>query len=132
MALFRQQRLTEPLEAYLSAFDEYQGVIEDLLEATVDLSGLRAQAANLLADTKGVAAVRYLTGPPVSSDDLKTLAEATLSRSRLRADPEMVERLIQVIIDGLDRRRFPWLAEGREATAAEREAAVLVPSLVNV
>lgn len=125
MALFREKRMTEPLEAYLTVFEEYQGVIEELLESTVDLAGLRAQATDFLADKKGLEAVRYLAGPPISDDDLKVLAEARLSGQALRADPAMVERIIQVILDGLDRRRFPWVAEGREASAAEREAAVL-------
>lgn len=117
-ALFRQQRMTEPLENYLNAFEEYQSVIEDLLESTVDLARPRAQAAELLAEPRSLEVVRYLAGPPISDDDLKILAEATLSGQKLRADPAMVERIIRVIRDGLDRRRFPWVVENREATAA--------------
>ena len=30
---FRVERMQEPLEAYLEAFDEYRGAVEDLLEA---------------------------------------------------------------------------------------------------
>jgi hypothetical protein len=125
MSIFRQQRVTEPLEAYLDFFDDYQGVIEELLESTVDLTRLREQATGFLADKKGLFAIRYLAGPPISDDDLEVLAEAALTGKKLRADPAMVQRIIQVILDGLDRRRFPWVAEGREATAAEREAAIL-------
>jgi hypothetical protein len=37
----------------------------------------------------------------------------------------MVERLMQVVINTVDRRRFPWLAEEREPNEAERNAATL-------
>lgn len=124
-ALFRQQRIAEPLESYLETFDAFQGIIENLIESTVDLTRLRDQAIDVLTGEQGLTVVRYLMGPPISDDDLKVLAEATLSASSLRADQDMVGRIIQVVLDGLDRRRFPWVAEGREAAAHEREAAIL-------
>ena len=37
----------------------------------------------------------------------------------------MTRRVIEVVKMGLDRRRFPWVPEGREATEAERSAAIL-------
>jgi len=37
----------------------------------------------------------------------------------------MVRRIVQVILAGLDRRRFPWVAEGREASDVERNAAIM-------
>lgn len=65
-------------------------------------------------------------GPPISTDDLKIVAEAaSLNAARLKADPDLVLRLIQVILDGLDRRRFVWVSERREATDAERQAAII-------
>ncbi len=69
--------------------------------------------------------LRYLTGPPISSDDLMVVAEATLTSKRILSDPAMVDRLIQVILDGLDRRRFPWVTENRSPTESEKAAAVL-------
>jgi hypothetical protein len=42
IGLFRRERMEEPLEDYLEAFDEYQGHIEELLETTVDLSNWKA------------------------------------------------------------------------------------------
>lgn len=123
--VFRRRRMEEPLEEYLEAFDEYQGVIEDLLEATVDLKELNGQLIDLVTDESRLRALRYLPGPPISSDDLKTLADAVLTPSRLRANPEMVKSIAQIILSGLDRRRFPWVMEGREPSEAERSAAVL-------
>lgn len=123
--LFRQSRVQEPLDAYLASFDDYSGILEDLLEQTVDLSRLRTHALDVVTDSKAQEALRFITGPPISADDLKVLAEATLTGSRLKAEPEMVERIIDTVLAGLDRRRFAWISERREATAPEREAAVL-------
>jgi XamI-like restriction endonuclease len=123
--LFRQERMLEPLENYLEAFEEYQGIVEDLLETTTDLARLDEAAIQVLTEPELLEAFRYLAGPPISADDLKVLAEAVLSPSRLRGDVAMASRVVRVVRVGLDRRRFPWVSESREATESEREAAVL-------
>lgn len=124
--IFRKARLEEPLEAYLEAFDEYQGIVEDLLETTVDLTQLDDNALDVLTDENLLEAFRYLPGPPVSADDLKVLAEATtLNRNRLKQDADLIRRIVHVVLVGLDRRRFVWVSENREPTEAERGAAVL-------
>jgi hypothetical protein len=126
ISAFRKERLEEPLEDYLEAFDEYLGTTEDLLEATVDLADLQAQAVEILSNEERLRALRYLAGPPISLDDLKTLASVgSLTKKKLKADPDTVKRLIEIVQIGLDRRRFPWVTEGREPTEAERQAAVL-------
>ncbi len=123
--VFRQERMQEPLEQYLERFDQYQGIVEDLLETTIDASKLSDSALAVLTDPKLLHAFRYLAGPPISEDDLKVLAEAVLSPSRLRNDEEMVRRIVEVVRAGLDRRRFPWVSESRDPTEAERSGAVL-------
>ncbi|HEU0078341.1 MAG TPA: XamI family restriction endonuclease [Longimicrobiaceae bacterium] len=118
--------MEEPLEDYLEAFEEYMGVTEDLLETTVDLTDLEGQALHILSDQGLTEAFRYLSGPPISLDDLKTLASApSLHRKHLEKDPSLVRRIVQTVLIGLDRQRFPWLLEGREPSEAERSAAVL-------
>jgi hypothetical protein len=123
--IFRRRRMEEPLEQYLATFDEYQGTVEELLEATLDLSDLDSQIINVLTEPKKLEAFRYLSGPPISDDDLKVIAEASLAKQTLRKNPAMVSRIRQVVLSGLDRRRFPWVIEGREPTEVERQAAVL-------
>jgi hypothetical protein len=124
--LFRKERMEEPLEDYLEAFDEYQGHIEELLETTVDLSQLESTALDVLTDPHLLEAFRYLAAPPISQDDLKVLAEATsLAKGPLQSRPEDVRRLIEVVRLVLDRRRFSWVVENREPTEAERGAAVM-------
>ena len=123
--IFRRERMREPLEAYLDACDTYRGAVEDLLEATVDLTQLTDQAVEVLTDPELLEAVRYLAGPPISADDLKILTDASLAPTRLRKDPAMAKRVVETVLLGLDRRRFPWVAEDREPTDQEREAAAL-------
>jgi len=126
ISIFRKERMEEPLEDYLEAFDEYQGYIEELLETTVDLSQLEGTALDVLADPHLLEVFRYLAAPPISQDDLKVLAEApSLSSGRLRSSAEDVRRLIEVVRLVLDRRRFAWVVEGREPTEAERGAAIM-------
>jgi hypothetical protein len=123
---FRRERLEEPLEAYLDYFQIYQERIEDLLEATVDLSTFPETAGEVLTNPRLLEVVRYLPGPPISTADLQVLTEATsLTSKRFQADPELLRRVVEVISVGLDRRRFPWVTEGREPDEAERLAAIV-------
>lgn len=127
IAVFRKVRVEEPLEEYLAFFEGYQSLVEDLLEETEDLRRLRDQLADLLAHKETREAVRFLAGPPVSRDDLKLIAEAEgmLNRKKLKTDTDMVQRVAQVILSGLDRARFPWVIEAREPTEIERTAAAV-------
>lgn len=123
---FREERLTEPLEAYLDVFESYRDAFDDLLETTVDLTLLADNAVEVLTDERFLEAVRYLAAPPMSTDDLVTLAEApSLAPKVIKADPELAQRIIATVLTGLDRRRFPWVTENREATEQERASAVL-------
>jgi hypothetical protein len=123
---FRRERTEEPLEDYLEAFDRYQGVVEELLEVSVDLSRLSEYGDAILTNPELLEAFRYLAGPPISLDDLKTLADIkSLASQSFSNNPDSVARLIDVIRATLDRRRFLWISENREPTDAERSAAVL-------
>lgn len=122
---FRDERLQEPLEQYLGLFDTYRGVFEELLELTVDLNELSPVTVDVLTNSVFLEALRYLAGPPISTDDLKVLADASLAPGPLRKDPDMADRVIETILMALDRRRFPWVGEGREPDESEREQAAL-------
>jgi len=123
---FREGRGTEPLEAYLELFDEYRGVVEEVLEETVDLTMLADVALSILSDKRKREVFRYLSGPPVSEDDLRTLMQAqSIAPNRLRDDPELLTRIVAFMRDWHDRRRFPWVGNGHEASERERGAAIL-------
>lgn len=126
ISIFRKERLEEPLEDYLEAFDQYQGYIEELLETTVDLAQLDARGLEVLTDPRLLEAFRYLAAPPISADDLKVLAEAaSLAKGRLRKRPEDAQRLVETVLLVLDHRRFAWMVEEREPSEAERRAAIM-------
>ena len=123
---FRQERHTEPLELYLDLFDEYQGIVEEVMEQTVDLTLLREEAVSLLSDKRKQEVFRYLSGPPVSLDDLKVLVKArSLAASRLKSDPHLTDRLVTFMQDWHDRRRFPWVLGEWEPEEHDRNAAIL-------
>ena len=44
---FRKQRIEEPLEHYLEAFDDYHGHVEDLFKTTLDLTKLESSAVEI-------------------------------------------------------------------------------------
>jgi hypothetical protein len=127
VAIFRERRLREPADIYRATLDEQRDIVRDLLRSTADLRDLSAEdLGKILTDRKYLLAFRYLSGPPISEDDLKTLAEvASLAPSRLRSDSQAVAHLAEVVLDCIDARRFPWLAEGRPPTDRERDAALL-------
>lgn len=125
VGIFRNERLTEPLERYLQAFDDYTASIEQLLHDTSDLRSLHDVAQEVLCNAELLEAVRYLAGPPVSADDLMELAETQLTVSRLRDDPVAAKRVIDTVAAMLDSRRFAWVAEDRSPTDGERSAAAM-------
>ena len=122
---FRDERMSESLGVYLKNFAHYGAAIERLLNTTDDLGSLAAQASTVLADEDLLYASRYLTGPPVSADDLRVLADMRLTPSSVRSDPEGARRVVETILRGLDRERFAWLPEEREPTVEERRGAIV-------
>lgn len=122
---FRETRMQEPLEAYLEQFDQFRDAADTVIEGTIDLKELHHQAVTLLLDPKSFTVIRYLASPAISVDDLKVLANAAFSKKQIEADPDMVRRIIDTVLLGLDRNRFPWVTEDREPTEAERQVAVV-------
>ena len=122
---FRDERISESLGVYANNFEHYRDAVENLLETTVDLTTLAEQATKVLLDPDLLYAARYIAGPPISVDDLTILAAASLSATQITRDPASAQRIITTILLGLDRERFPWLAENREATEGERRTAVI-------
>lgn len=123
---FRQGRHTEPLELYLDLFDDYIGVVEEVLEETVDLTQVQPHVVTIFSDPRKQEVLRYLSGPPVSEDDLKVLLQArSLAAKRIADDPVLLDSIVSFIRDWHDRRRFPWLSLSTEPTEQERKAAIL-------
>ena len=124
-AAFCEERLREPVEQYREVFDGYAARVRALLDKTNNPTNWADGVEIILSDSIGLEALRYLAGPPISADDLKTLADASLAPSRLRNDPAMATRVLKVVLTSLDAKRFPWVAELRHPGESELRAAAL-------
>ena len=126
---FRSRRLGEPLARYLAAFDAARSAHAELIVGLEGALALDAAGVALLArlwgTDEGRTAYRYLAAPPISEDDLETLAEAKLAARSARPGDPALGRLADVMRTTLDPRRFPWVAQARPPTQAELAAAIL-------
>ena len=128
-AEFRFRRLGEPLARYLAAFDDARPLHAELIAGLESALLMDAAGLDLLkrlwATDAGRTAYRYPGAPPISEDNLETLAEAKLAVRSVAANAPALQRLNDVMRATLDPRRFPWVIAARAATAEELAAAVL-------
>lgn len=126
IANFREDRMKEPLAAYLAVFGDFQAALTRLLDQTDDLTQLEARALSVLQEPELLEVVRYLAAPPISMDDLRILVGGqALSRTALAQNRQLVADIVATVMTGLDRQRFPWIPGGRAPSPVEREAAIL-------
>lgn len=123
--LFRRSRETEPLELYLELYEASRSDVEDVLEITTDLERLRDESSRVVAPDHYRYVVRYLVGPPISEDDLKTTVGKEAYSQAKKGQHPGAGHLIDVLLPNIDRRRFPWVREEREPTEMERYAAIV-------
>ena len=121
---FRKERLEESLERYTHFFESFVPIFRELLEQIGPLEKDAGVVANLLRNSDRRMAFRYLAAPPISEDDLKVLAETTLSAQALPDDTDQARRIRDVVLHVLDPHRFPWVRKKRDPTEHERELAV--------
>lgn len=95
--------------------------LPELKSPTMDV----ALIADIMRHSESKRAFRYLTAPPISEDDLKTLAEASLAPGPLLANPDSAHRIRGIVCRILDPHRFPWIGEERDPKPDERSAAII-------
>lgn len=123
---FRTERIAESRRTYENHFRSALGVLEQLLNESQDLQLLHRESPPLPITPQLLEGLRYVTGPPISKDDLQTIVgTASLAPSALANDAELSGRVLAILRAGLDTRRFPWIEENRNPTQDERYAAVL-------
>jgi len=110
----------EGIQRYIDTVEQLSIQIRRLFAATNDLGDL--SAATFTGDASLVAAARFVTAPPVSADDLKTLVGGNLSAKT--PDTPRAERVAKIVRTAWDPLRFPWLNPRRVATKAERDTAI--------
>lgn len=123
--LFRSERLSEPHQQYRDRFDEAYKIADDVFVLTDDLTRLYENASSVLASPPHAELARYLVSPPISKDDLETIAGTTMAVTLVAAEPKRGKALMEILISGLDERRFPWFGQKRKPTPAERRAALV-------
>ena len=128
---FRGRRLAEPLARYLAAFDASAVPVAEAISrmaggSLVEDADPQSWSAVWSSDA-GREAFRYLSAPPISKDDLETLAATSLSPTAA-GDELRRARLLEVMRAVLDPRRFPWIAAGRSPRPHELKAAALATS----
>ena len=111
--IFREERLRESTEQYVALFESCAARFTALMADTHYLLHLHDRSQAILANPDQLEALRYLAGPPISADDLKTLANSSLSSRQLREDPAAVARIVAIVLASLDPMRFPWVSEQR-------------------
>ncbi len=131
---FRTRRLGEPLHRYLGAFDAAEPAVAKLVSQVelVLAGGELGQAAlrDLWGSDAGRTAFRYLGAPPISLDDLETLAEVRLGAATANPSTDDAERILAVMRVIVDPRRFPWIQAGRKSRSAEQRAASLATTVL--
>jgi hypothetical protein len=127
--LFRRERLEEPLENWKRSFEEHVKEFRSLLEehGLAALANFSAQKITEIFNARLEGALRYLAGPPISEDDLQVLVEAAspVNATLLSRNPEVANRVVEILIRTVDPKRFPWIAEHREPNESEKDAAIL-------
>ena len=111
---FVQSRAEEGTAEYLRLYDVAFDRVLRLFEQTDNLATLTTDILDSRSGMREIA--RYLTAPPVSDDDLKTL-----SGFGSATGPEYLAEMLKVITSSLDPKRFPWLLDkrGRKPTGEE-------------
>ena len=128
---FREERMKTALERYLRAFEAHENNVRRLLEKSEHLHQLRERAVEIVSDHGLRVALSGVAGPPISFQELATLAGGRrLSSNAIRADPTLATRVVETVLDGLDAQRFPWIRQKRWPTDVERHAAIQSTSAV--
>jgi hypothetical protein len=122
-ALFREERLGETIEEYERRYEAIRPAFHRLIISLRSIAAGETDLAPFIATPVGLTAFRYLAAPPMSADDLSTLADIAVGRN-LHSRPADVAEALRTVLAVLDPFRFPWIGESRNPTSAELDVAV--------
>jgi hypothetical protein len=112
---------TEGTEPYRLKVESLQPVLDALFRESRDLRALDEEV--FLRGPNLVDAARFLTAPPISAANLKTVVGGSIAKRK--TDPVRAAAAATLIGSVLDPVRYPWLGESRNPTKAERRTAIL-------
>lgn len=107
-------------QEYKDMFGQCLSFIRHLFQATNDL--LSFEPGCLVQNPELIEPSRFLSAPPISQDDLETLAGGGIKRGEI--SEELAQRIVSVMTTAWDPFRFPWLEQKRKPTVAERRMAI--------
>lgn len=131
--LFRLRRMNEPLGDYLAEFTGAQAAADYVIDKLPTLLATptdRAELAIIVRNPAFNTALRYLTAPPISKDDLDTVMCRSVTGTAIRTDQDFADELVELIRQTIDPKRFPWLATGETPTAEELHVAKVASAVV--
>lgn len=118
---FIEERLAESGTGYRAEYEKILPTVKELFKATDNLANLDPET--LVADKKLLDSLRFLAAPPISEDDLNTLAQLPLAKRR-KISVELAQAAVQVLGGMIDTIRCPWIAEQRQSDEHEISAAI--------
>lgn len=127
---FVDRRLAEPRGRYRAHLIARHAALMRLFKQLAHVDPNNPDPAivrEVLLDNDLYSALRYVTGPPVSADDLNVLvmrSSESITKTKLRADDDLVRRVLGLICQMADPVRFPWVGTGREPLAHELKTAL--------
>lgn len=105
--------------AYAVHFDEGIELFDALMERSDNL--LRLTGTSFNSDSQLVAMGRFTGGPLISHDDMERLVGRGLGNRSI--PQELADAAARLVVNLVDPGRFHWVAEGRQPSSAELNAA---------
>jgi hypothetical protein len=127
---FVDRRLKEPKGRYITHLNARHDALVRLFKilAHIDPANPDPEVVRqILLDADLFSALRYVTGPPVSEDDLGVLVlrkAERLTKKAIRADEAIPIHVLALICQMADPSRFPWVGTGREPLMHELKIAI--------
>jgi hypothetical protein len=128
---FVDRRLAEPGGKYLAHARARRAAIVRLFKSLTGLDPDHPDLATvrrILLDEELYDALRYVTGPPVSEDDLGVLVTRNVNgfnKTMLRKDDQLPLDVLALICRLADPYRFPWIADRRAPSRRELRDAIM-------
>lgn len=127
---FVERRLAEPGGKYLAHVVARRAAIFRLFKTVTGIDPDKPDPAivrKILLDDELFDALRYVTGPPVSEDDLGVLVTRKIQRltkADINTKDDIPVGILNLICKLADPFRFPWVAAKRKATPRELRVAI--------
>ncbi|MBO6901856.1 MAG: XamI family restriction endonuclease [Rhizobiaceae bacterium] len=127
---FVERRLAEPGGKYLAHVSTRRQALVRLFKTLTGVDPENPDPVTvraILLDAEMFDALRYVTGPPVSEDDLGVLVTRSvrgLNKTDIKTKDDVPVALLKLICKLADPFRFPWVADRREPTGREVRTAL--------